>query len=298
MSKLVMVIAGVFLVFLMVVVALLGGFITTQALREPGYKVKGQRVYFYYSDHGMTRSIELTHADAESFEILNQRYAKDKSIVYFDGEVIPGCDPATLTLLSDKSLYSRDADAVFHARRKISSNPDHFRVMGAYAADHEYVWDVLGNVIQGADALTFEGLEPIQWGRDAYRVYHNGKMLRGADADTFTPQSAFFGKDNHYGFFENNFIPDSDPASFKVVAHLYAADQNYVYYRNEILLYADPSTFEPVDDGKVYGKDARRVFYQHQEVEGADPETFHTVDSNMLYGEDKNGRYSGAVRVD
>lgn len=76
------------LVFLMLGVMLSA----LQELRYPsGYRVNGSRVFYTY--------IELTEIDMTTFEILNERYAKDKNAVYYEGKVIVNVDPEDFELL-------------------------------------------------------------------------------------------------------------------------------------------------------------------------------------------------------
>lgn len=94
----------------------------------------------------------------ESHAQVNPSYARDKSRVYRDEEVILGADPDTFQLLTYD--YSRDSQSVFWFIEKISeADPETFEIMNnQYAKDKNSVYRE-GTAVHGLDPKTFDGTD-------------------------------------------------------------------------------------------------------------------------------------------
>ncbi|GAB3937908.1 hypothetical protein GCM10028804_60260 [Larkinella terrae] len=90
---------------------------------------------------------QLIGADHETFEILNDDYARDERTVYFKDKPLPTGDAGSFAVLS-----------------------------GGYAKDQNQVY-YLGNVLKKADPATFKIVENVyeQDAADAHNTFYNGK---------------------------------------------------------------------------------------------------------------------------
>lgn len=152
---------------------------------------------------------EMKHADPATFSVLNQFYAKDKSVVYCSGRVLEGADPASFSYkeagffaVDTSNVYIEEGILVPNAdpntfRRILKPGGDSQKVMGYtdFYADKNSVYyeNDYGTVktIEGVDPETFQKLGASMYAKDMKNVYyHNAEtgdmeLLRGADAGTF-----------------------------------------------------------------------------------------------------------------
>ncbi len=82
--------------------------ITQQILDDRNIVINGQLI----SDGKLYPEIDVT-----TFTVLHRDYFKDKSKVYFGGEVIDSAEPETFEILSDD--YAKDSQAVFYKNQKV-----------------------------------------------------------------------------------------------------------------------------------------------------------------------------------
>ncbi len=84
--------------------------------------------------------------------------------------------------------------------------------------------------IQGIDHETFEVLSQSDYGRDADKVYYQGREIEGADPSTFTPIGVTrYSKDKNRVFLEHCQLAFSDPATFEILDFPYSKDNKYAY---------------------------------------------------------------------
>lgn len=127
---------------------------------------------YYLVRHVIVQPIE--GADAPSFAVLSQGYARDRARVYFEGRVMDGAEPAGFRVL----------DMDFSQVRP--GSPASFQVLGrGYVRSDRAVWH-LGEPLRGVDLKSFEVLpEGAASGppgdeadaRDATRRYRGGEPL-------------------------------------------------------------------------------------------------------------------------
>jgi hypothetical protein len=213
-------------------------------------------------------STPIADADRGSFEILGQTtFAKDAQRVYYQGQEIPGADPATLETLaddpSDWSRYVKDAGQVYHWGEIIpEADPATFEVLDYglnYARDNQQVYHA-ETAIAGADPATFE-LISISVGRDASDYYANGIPLQ-IDLPSFTllyeeGGGKIWAYDETCYYYHDTCQPITDPANFEILSQSFAKDATQDYYLDSVLPGADPATFEVEQDADFEAKLAR-----------------------------------------
>ena len=139
----------------------------------------------YYQDK------KIENADIMSFKVLNEDYAKDKNHVYCGNEVIDPSpllgkikNPETFEFLSNGILYGKDKYNVYYISSTMSNCFD------SYYFIHE---------VKGINKDKVEVLN--KWFiKDDKNIYFKGKILEGADYNTFEVLPNGDGKDKNQSY--------------------------------------------------------------------------------------------------
>ena len=139
----------------------------------------------YYQDK------KIENADIMSFKVLNEDYAKDKNHVYCGNEVIDPSpllgkikNPETFEFLSNGILYGKDKYNVYYISSTMSNCFD------SYYFIHE---------VKGINKDKVEVLN--KWFiKDDKNIYFKGKILEGADYNTFEVLPNGDGKDKNRSY--------------------------------------------------------------------------------------------------
>lgn len=143
---------------------------------------------------------------------------------------------------------------------------------GVWSYRQSHGWDGSDtSAVRGADPMTFQVIDSI-YAKDRRSVYYRGKLLPGADPESFSVVSesagGAIGADRNVVFCAAERLEGSHPASFALLSDGYAKDANRVYYFCNGVPDADPATF-----GRVgrYWQDRAHVYHLGKRVEGLDP---------------------------
>lgn len=255
--------------------------------------IKDMRLFFF-----------LQTADAKTFTVLSQRYAKDAKHVYFDEKVVVFADAISFKALSFD--YGMDHQYVYWQGKRIAKDIElsSFEVLdNNYAKNAQDVFHGANEII-GAHAASFISCG---WGyaKDLHHVYHMGVLLSEPvfDSASFVVLSEYYVKDKHCVYWDNWYVTGADVASFEALNDHYAKDKNHVYLQGRRLEGADAQTFEviqdywvsPQPDGNTYiaenwyTKDAKSVYYYNAPIRNADPDSFLLL--KAYYAKDKNHVY-------
>lgn len=224
--------------------------------------------------------------DVQSFELISDYLAVDKSRVYYFNthapvdapSVLHGADPETLSIMDEN--YVRDRSKVFYTRRHYGpcileeADPATFTVLNeSYSKDAQRVFYEC-SYIEGADAATFK-ISSGWLANDADNVYRSGKMVSEANPRSFTRLKHQFGNLNFYTddqhvYYFRNIVDDADPETFEVIGSYFAKDRQHAYFcsrKCHKIDSADTDTFRvsPVvsnwANARVYAQDADSVFF-------------------------------------
>ncbi len=124
-------------------------------------------------------------------------------------------------------------------------------------------------------------------------IYYRGKLVVGADNDSFDALWGSIGKDKDSLFFKTDRIVDSKPELFKTFGKYsqYATDGQKVYTGTGVMEGVDGASFEVINEN--YIRDFDTVFYNQERLLGVDAPTFEileawfTRDINYLYYRNK-----------
>ena len=197
-----------------------------------GYVSKDSTVYYWFDDLNSERpkisEKKIPEADAESFQSLKDPfpsdcpkhstfYGKDKSHVYYRGEIVKGADPSTFSIFD--RVYVKDKSHVFYGTKLLSNRVESFHRVSPngtlrYATDGDryYYEDI---VIEGKSFGSFD-FQGYQYARIDNRIYHEGKPVNGADVETFDVifPGDKIGKDKNHVFYNDIVIVGADPKTF------------------------------------------------------------------------------------
>jgi len=203
-----------------------------------GSTIYRDNMYIYEENDG--EFFILEGVDKETFEVINDLYAKDKNHVYdieYDIEIKRGVDPETFEAINED--YSKDKYSV-------------------------YKWSELSL----ADPGTFEIIDDI-YSKDIRRVYVNSVMIKYADPETFEVIGAALSRDKRFVYTWGNILEGAGTDiellnGDEDTWYMYAKDSNYVYfidYRGRIkrIDWVDVDTFEIIDLGYTF-KDKNGIY--------------------------------------
>ncbi len=272
----------------------------------------------------------LVGADSKTFECLDGGYGKDETTVYFFGGKVEDAVSETFeyidysySFISDLvAHYAKDKNSIYINGQVFPNiDPETFQYVGSsYIKDKEHVYGMFGVLIKGVDPAncTAENLGgckfPSEYEIKADGVYYKGKLIEGADPETFEffvneDGRVLYGIDKNYVFSRKNFIgngdteeileilKDADPKTFVSIGFNYGKDAENVFSWMGSMsglgsfgkLNADSKTFVLLNDG-MHAKDAKYVYYYWDKtIKGADPESFVII--NEIYSKDKNYVY-------
>ena len=258
------------------------------------------------------------NADAETFEVLNAHLGRDKNQAYYKWHPIPN---EQIDLKSFDASYS---DWMWH----IGMDKGNVYAFGDDVINGE--WQLVMNIIEGADPETFKNIDHL-WSKDSSNYFYNHKMIK-VSYESFEVINDTFSKDldSVYLYYQDRFESvGSGLKGFKKIDRYYAMDTEMVYYfqdyingeKSEVLIkipYSNPATIEVaeenyllVDESVYYRgllvddvnmnklevisrdliKDDNSVFYGYIPIDGADPTTFKWDEDNFQY-KDKHRLYT------
>ena len=224
------------------------------------FATAGDRVFY--------RATAIDGADAPTFAVLSEHYARDRTSAYY----------------ADTHRQGQEYFLVKHTRVR--------RIEGADAAtfaylDRDYARDKANAYFEGqrfpvADAETFE---PLGYGhaRDRVRGYYHQRPIAGSEGASLVALDDHYSKDTSHVFYSDidprsrptairsTTLAGAQPRSFAVLGDGYAADSTRAWFEGKPLQDATP----PLQVlGVGYAKTATRVFYFGAPVPDADAATF------------------------
>jgi len=203
---------------------------------------RDKRYGYYYGK-------KIEGSDGLSFVDLGCNYAHDKYTVYYNGKKIDTADITTFIRPDSYHSFAKDKNAIYYTG-KVFENADHstFTVLNdTYAIDKNSVY-CSGKSITSAHASSFQLLpdtyrraDSSPWAKDKNHVYYIGKIIDGADPETFTIVSQGCAKDRHAVYYRAKRIDEADVETFivfndgklrKYEEHYYdAEDKNNKYFQ-------------------------------------------------------------------
>ncbi|MBV6472465.1 MAG: hypothetical protein JPMHGGIA_00721 [Saprospiraceae bacterium] len=151
-----------------------------------GYERQGANwVWVSYNENDGKREMPILGSDGTSFEVLqDERFAKDRSAVYFEGRPITGADPQNFTLVGESS-FSKDGKQVFlDCLPLIHADPTSFVVL-----EYPYSKDAR-NVFCGTLPIKLEPGE-----MESFQVTNEDRMLAATKSTILLSEFVRFNPD-------------------------------------------------------------------------------------------------------
>ncbi len=266
----------------------------------PDYEVQGDVVVRTdWSFSFGTTCDTLEGADPATFEKVTDWLGHDSERVYFEAELVPGVDVATLEakrypMFCDKNDYYYEAKPL-HVADRATFKTIKWSANDFWATDsHCLYYDTLR--IYGVDLASLELVDG-RCARDKNHVYLYGKTLAGADPATFKQMKdnpSFFCDKSHVWHYEE-MLAGADPSTFEFVGTRFARDKSHVWclIDDKLLVGADPATFEVMEETD-YCRDKSHIWFRSSPMADADYATF-AVD-NDWFAHDKYGTFTADLR--
>ena len=254
--------------------------------KEAPFQQKGGAWYY--------RDLPIEGADAKSFQVLNDNYAKDKNQVYY----------------GDTYRKGQEYYMMKHSRlRVLHADAATFRYL-----DFDYSQDKSSVFYEGVafpvkDIATFQLIDR-EYARDRVTAYYHQQPIPGSDGSSFTALGRGYSKDTRQVFYSTLVPRGTDPIrrsivlkgakpdSFKVLDVAgYAADASQVYYQGELLT-KDVAAFSLLELG--YAKTGTVVYFEGKPVPGADAASFEMKLDRLQEGvdaKDRNTTYRRGEKV-
>lgn len=187
-------------------------------LEKSRYLTRNGKVYVNRCLDCWTTEYQLMNeVSTTSFSVLAKWYARDEVYVYYMGNIVQGSEPSSFKMI-DESYGGgiwKDKNHLFIGAKLISDNPDSYKnfsnststIFDHYFSASNTVF-VNGKVISGADSNTFKVISA-PFSSDEKHVYCAERIIEGADPKTFVAFESkgfagpvfVYGKDNKYAYF-------------------------------------------------------------------------------------------------
>nr|WP_159063735.1 DKNYY domain-containing protein [Thaumasiovibrio occultus] len=257
--------------------------------------------------------ILIEGADATSFELLDDNWARDKNHYYFDFLPVD-IDYASFEILTEdlakdnQSVLMRHDDS--YKRTEIAGQDiQAFDDTYIYDNDRIYWRDVEYNdehnvakswmsSIEYQDISSFNVLNREFFVLDN-NVYFDAHLLPNANAKTLEQLAHYaYIKDDKQVFFKQFPLPNADPDSFAIPHHWadYGHDNEHLYYRDQLVAndVANPTVF----DNQSYLKTDHHVYFEGRILAGAKAESFDLLEPYATYGKDDQAVYFEDQKID
>jgi hypothetical protein len=221
---------------------------------------------------------DIEGADPDTFDVIDQSYAKDINNIYYNGKPVVGANPSSITLVTselnentvDSGYLISDGKVFCYGEVIEGVDPSSFSyLLGSYAMDKDYLYYYIdikiprkatptamsnandhyirhgeqviyqGEVINN-EASSFKIIND-EYSKDAFHVYSHGEIVEGMVSDGFTVISPYYRKDKNQAYYFNTPIPESDSNTFEVLNDAISKDQSNLYYNGNIIENKKPS---------------------------------------------------------
>lgn len=206
----------------------------------------------------------------DQLTVLNRRFAKTTTQVFYRHTPIDEADPATFEALDEH--HARDRLRVYHA--------DTYRVSQDYFTTQR----IRVRIVPGAEAASFRLLDQ-GYARDRQHLYFEGEAFAVSDVEGFEVLAYGFARDRHSGYYLRTPVKGSQGASFEVLSPHYAKDAQQVFHadldyhqsgpppvRARRMAGVDLASFRVLDGS--YALDASRVYWAGDVVKDAEAASF------------------------
>ena len=235
---------------------------------------------------------EIEGADPNTFNVIDQSYAKDINNIYYNGKPVAGANPNSVTLVTsgltselsedstDSGYLISDGKVFCYGQVIEGADPASFSyLLGSYAMDKDYLYyyidvKISRNAIPTAMPNANAGY--IQHGE---QVIYNGEVISN-EASDFKIISDEYAIDPSHVYSHGEIVEGMVSDGFTVISPYYRKDKNQAYYFNTPIPESDSGTFEVIND--AISKDQKNLYYNGNIVENRKPSEVRRSDANEL----------------
>ena len=297
------------------------------------YKDKNRAYYGVYG-------VQTMDVDIKTFKILNFYYSKDKKNVYYEDKKLETLDPKTFEVI-DYS-YGKDKNGVYYIDYPLDLDINHIKTEadiitdgkktyydnkelkginqqewenlgGGYSKDRDSIY-YTGEKIINSDAGSAETIQEslkeectLNYGwsdhiRDKNYVYYRGKIVEGADPETFKCISYNVYSDKNNIYLKNTIlknVKENEIIFFDKWDKGYYIRGNDIYYEAIKLDGININDFQYINPERSFSyiKSTKNVYLYGKKIIGADPKTFKISFEGYLISQDKNHVYYNGEKI-
>ena len=224
---------------------------------------------------------DIEGADPETFDVIDQSYAKDINNIYYNGRPIAGGNPSSVTLVPS-GLISELSEDIANSGYLISdgkvfcygeviegADPASFSYLfGSYAMDKDFLYYYIDIKISRNATPTIMPNANAGYIRHGEQVIYHGRIISN-DASSFNIINDEYAADASHVYSNGGIVEAMVPDGFTVISPYYRKDKNQAYYFNTAIPESDSGTFEVLND--AISKDQRNLYYNGNIVENRKP---------------------------
>ncbi|PHR98832.1 MAG: hypothetical protein COA78_25590 [Blastopirellula sp.] len=220
---------------------------------------------------------DVEGADPDTFDVIDQSYAKDINNVYYNGKPVAGANPSSVTLVtsvlaseinenSANSGYLISDGKVFCYGEVIEgADPTSFSyLLGSYAMDKDYLYYFIDIKIPRKAIPTAMPNANDGYLRHGEQVLYHGVVI-SSEASSFNVINDEYAIDASHVYSHGVIVEGMVSDGFAVISPYYRKDKNQAYYFNTPIPDSDSDTFEVLND--AISKDQRNLYYDGNIVE-------------------------------
>ena len=258
---------------------------------------------------------KVAYVDNDTFELINDYYAKDKNNYYdllYDIDPLEEIDKRTFRIIFGP--YATDKNGVYYSGTLIENvklNPyflekvsDDENMSIAFFKQENDVYHVRYSKackIEDADADTLRQFSG-NWLIDANNAYYFGyfdcevDVIHNIDTNTFEELEWDYAKDKNSVYFEGITMDDTDSETFEILDYGYAKDKNKIYLDGIKLEIKEEENNYDYSDYWGYEEDSEEE--EKINFTGFDPDSFELLnryifrDKNFVYGYEYREHYN------
>ena len=261
------------------------------------YFQKDKVVYVISGNFFSVGGRDIEGADPETFEVLDNTYARDKNYVYFLDRKIDNLSPIQVAAVPafiapnlkpekyPSSYLLKTPESVYYMDTLIvGATPDTIEALwGLYFRDAHnlyYSSDIITPIngeISSVDSVQTQYL------RMANAMYYKGNKLN-ANPSTFILINDKYSKDHQSVYYDGVNLKGVDAPSFNILSAYFTLDRNAAYYFNKPVYNSTPETFEILHNS--FAKDGQFVYFEQRRIVGETPEEW-----TVSKAEERSKRY-------
>jgi hypothetical protein len=232
------------------------------------------------------RANAMVNADPSTFTVLGELWAKDKNSAYHRDTVIYGADPETFMALDDDHAKDANHvyDPFGKIFDQVDAKTARGIGDGKWLIDSMHVYTSNGQILDQADPKTFSDLGS-GYGKDTTHIFYGdtgtfgsgkGSIIPDADRASFAVIDNNYGKDSAHIYSFGKILVGADVNTFtRVGKGPYFKDKSHVWYEGDgpgiveipgadaaTFVLTDASTYGSAKDAfHTYGFSAKGFFY-------------------------------------